>query len=356
MSNSRHFAIVAVLVVLVTLGLRLFFGAIFALPLAASAEAGPIDGFFSIHYWMISFLFALIMVIMLYSAVVFRRKSDDDEDGPHIHSNTALEIGWTVVPTVIVLGFGVYGAILLNDLVAPKPEEVVIQVEARQWGWKFTYPEQDNLVSGKLALQVGQPVVLEMSSVDVIHSFWVTEFRVKQDLVPGRTTVLRFTPTVTGDYRVRCAEICGTGHADMRADVLVMEPDAYAAWIEEAANVPVYAELEPAARGELWYNDPNLNCVGCHTLDGSANAGPTWQGIIGRQEALVDGSVVVADDAYIRSSILNPNEQIVAGFQPGVMPQNFADVIAELEQNILDTQGTEVDVIEDLIDFMETLE
>ncbi|MEZ4511063.1 MAG: cytochrome c oxidase subunit II [Chloroflexota bacterium] len=356
MNNSRHLAIVAVLIVVATLLLRVFFGWLFTLPVAASTQAGPIDGFFSIHFWMISFLFALIMVLMLYSAVAFRRRPDDHEDGPHIHSNTALEIGWTVIPTVIVLGFGVYGAILLNNLIAPQQGEITIQVEARQWGWKFTYPEHDNLVSGQLALEIGQPIVLELSSVDVLHSFWVPEFRMKQDLVPGRTTTLRLEPTKEGSYKVRCAEICGTGHADMRAEVLVMEPAAYAAWIEEASNVPVYAELEPAERGQLWYSDPNLNCVACHSADGTALAGPTWQAIIGRQEALADGSSVVIDADYIRNSVLDPNAQIVAGFQPNVMPQNLADTIGEIEQNILDTQGTEVDIINDLIAFMETLQ
>lgn len=356
MNNSRHLAIVAVLIVVATLLLRLFFGWLFTLPAAASAEAGPIDGFFSIHFWMIAFLFALIMVLMLYSAFAFRRRPDDDQDGPHIHSNTVLEIGWTVIPTVIVLGFGVYGAVMLNDLIAPNAGEVTIQVEARQWGWKFAYPEHEALVSGKLALEVGKPVVLELNSVDVLHSFWVPEFRVKQDLVPGRETHLRFTPTVAGTYQVVCAEICGTGHAHMMADVLVMEPAAYAAWIEEAANVPVYAELEPAERGQLWYTDPTLNCVACHSTDGGPLAGPTWQGIIGREEALTDGSSIVVDAEYIRNSVLDPNSQIVAGFQPNVMPPTFADTIGELEQTILDTQGFEVDVIGDLIAFMETLE
>lgn len=356
MNNSRHLAIVAVLIVVVTLLLRVFFGWLFTLPVAASAQAGPIDGFFSIHFWMISFLFALIMVLMLYSAFVFRRRPGDDEDGPHIHSNTALEIGWTVIPTVVVLGFGVYGAILLNDLIAPQQGEIMIQVEARQWGWKFTYPEHEALVSGQLALEVGQPIVLELNSVDVLHSFWVPEFRVKQDLVPGQTTKLRIEPTKEGTYKVRCAEICGTGHADMRAEVLVMGPEAYAAWIEEASNVPVYADLEPAERGQLWYSDPNLNCVACHSTDGTALAGPTWQAIIGRQEAMADGSSVVIDADYIRNSVVDPNAQIVAGFQPNVMPQNFADTIGEIEQNVLDTQGFEVDIIGDLIAFMETLQ
>lgn len=356
MNNSRHFAIVAVLIAITTVALYVFFSAIFALPTAASAEATPIDIMFDVHYWMIAFLFALIMVIMLYSAVVFRKEPGDEEDGPHIHGVTSLEIGWTVIPTIIVLGFGVYGTVVLNDIVAPKPSEVTIQVEGKQWGWLFAYPEEDGLVSGQLALQVGQPVLLEMTAPDVLHSFWVSEFRVKQDLVPGRTTYLRFTPTVPGTYKVRCAEICGTGHADMRATVLVMESAEYAAWIEEAGDVPVYSELTPEERGQIWYEDPNFNCVSCHSPDGTALAGPTWQGIVGREEALTDGSSVVVDAGYIESSILEPNAQIVAGFQPGVMPQNFADLIAETEQSILDTQGVEVDVIDDLIAFMATLE
>lgn len=356
MNNSRHFAIVAVLIVITTVVLYIFFSAIFALPQAASAEAAPIDIMFDVHYWMIAFLFALIMVIMLYSAVVFRREPDDDEDGPHIHGVTSLEIGWTVIPTIIVLGFGVYGTVVLNDIVAPNQGEVTIKVEGKQWGWRFEYPEEEDAVSGQLGLEVGRPVLLEMTAPDVLHSFWVSEFRVKQDLVPGRTTYLRFTPTEPGTYKVRCAEICGTGHADMRATVLVMDSADYDAWVEDIQSVPDYANMTPEERGAEWYNDPTYNCFTCHSPDGAALAGPTWQGIIGREEALADGSTVIVDADYIESSILEPNAQIVDGFQPGVMPENFAELIAETEQNILDTQGIEVDVIDDLIAFMATLE
>ncbi|MCA9978453.1 MAG: cytochrome c oxidase subunit II, partial [Anaerolineales bacterium] len=219
MGKNKHLIIVAVLIVLTTLALKfLVFGPMFQLPVRASAEGTLIDTMFQGHFWMISFLFALIMVIMLYAVVVFRRRPGDETEGPHVHGSTVLEIIWTVVPVVAVIGFGVWGTVTLGQLLEAKPNEMVIEVTGKQWQWSFSYPEQD-VRSPQLYLPVNQPVVLQMTSQDVLHSFWVPEFRVKQDLVPGRTTTLRFTPTLAGDYKVRCAEICGLEHANMLADV-----------------------------------------------------------------------------------------------------------------------------------------
>ena len=192
MGRLRHFLSIIILLAASTVGLRFLFQYFFALPIAASAEAGPIDTMFNVHFWMIAFLFSLIMVLMLYAVFVFRRKEGDDTDGPHVHSNTKLEISWTIIPTFVVLGFGVWGAITLNEITSPKPGEMTIDVTAKQWIWSFAYPEQENIQSGELILPVGRTAVLNMNAEDVIHSFWVPEFRVKQDLVPGRQTTLIF--------------------------------------------------------------------------------------------------------------------------------------------------------------------
>lgn len=377
MGKSKHIISVATLIVISTILLRVLFGFMFQLPWPASAadaqkgllyflgfgwpegansQAQGIDTLFNGHFWMISFLFALIMVIMLYSAVVFRRKSGDDTDGPHVHGNTALEVGWTIVPTIVVLGFGVWGAVIMNDLTAPKQDEMTVRVIGRQWSWSFEYPEQEDIAAGELVLPVDQPIVLELESEDVLHSFWVPEFRVKQDLVPGRTTTLRITPAEVGDYTLRCAEICGLEHTNMLANVRVVSNDEFAAWVEEAQNVPAYVELTPEERGAIWYsNGQGFGCEACHSLDGSRVVGPSWLGLYGSERVFEDGTSTIADEAYITNSILHPADQIVEGY-PNAMPMVYEEQFATQQAEILQSQGVEIDIIADLIAYIKTLE
>ncbi|MEZ4516511.1 MAG: cytochrome c oxidase subunit II [Chloroflexota bacterium] len=357
MKNLRHILIVTALVIIATVGLRFVFRYIFSLPRAASAEAQPIDTMFNIHFWMIAFLFSLIMVFMLYSAFVFRKQPEDETDGPHIHSNTPLEIGWTIVPVFVVIGFGIYGAVVLNEITRPDPNEMVVEVTGKQWVWSFGYPnEEKNVTSAELVLPVDQPVVLKMNSVDVLHSFWVPEFRVKQDLVPGRETTLRITPTQLGDYKVRCAEICGTNHSVMLADVRVLSAEDYQAWMEEKLAAPAFGEMTPEERGDFWHSAEGFGCVACHSTDGSAGVGPTWQGLYLHEVELSDGSTVTVDDEYIHNSIMDPNSQIVAGFTENLMPQDYSDQFAAKEAEILASEGVEIDIVADLIAFIKTLE
>jgi cytochrome c oxidase subunit 2 len=356
MGRLRHFIIVAILVALSTVGLRALFSVILALPRASSAEAGPIDALFNGHYWMIAFLFSLIMVLMLYGLFAFRRKDDDDTDGPHIHGNTALEIGWTIVPTIVVIGFGVWGAITLNAITSPKAGEMAVNVTGKQWVWSFSYPEQGDISSSELVLPVDRTIVLKMTAEDVLHSFWVPEFRVKQDLVPGRETTLRITPTEPGEYQVRCAEICGLNHTQMIATVRVLDSAGFQAWVDEKSAAPAFAEMTPEERGAFWHSAEGFGCVACHSIDGAPGVGPTWQGLYGREEELADGSTVTVDDEYITSSIIDPNAQITAGFNPNLMPQNYADQFAAREQEIQAAEGVDIDITADLIAFIKTLE
>ena len=356
MRRFRHFFFVAVLVALATVGLRALFSVILALPRASSAEAIPIDNLFNGHYWMIAFLFSLIMVMMLYALFVFRRPADDDSDGPYIHGNTVLEIGWTIVPTVVVLGFGVWGAITLNDITSPKANEMTVNVTGEQWVWSFGYPEQGDFASSELVIPINRTIVLKMTAEDVIHSFWVPEFRVKQDLVPGKETTLRITPTEAGEFALRCAEICGLNHTQMVATVRVLDTAGFQAWVDEKNAAPAFAEMTPEERGALWHSAEGLGCVACHSLDGAPGVGPTWQGLYGKEEELDDGSSVIVDDEYIINSILDPNSQITAGFQPNLMPQNYGEQIAAQEQEIQAAEGVDIDITADLIAFIKTLE
>jgi len=371
MNRTKHLVLAGVLIIVATFLLRIVFGIMFQLPFPegtetsgilyylgvwpapANSAAAPIDGMFDVHFWMISFLFALIISLMLFSAVVFRRKPGDTTDSAHIHSNTALEIGWTVIPVIVVIGFGIYGWVVLDDVTAARTDEMVVKVNAQQWAWSFEYPEQDDVKSAALVLPANRPIKLEMESVDVLHSFWVPEFRVKQDLVPGRVTVLRLTPSIPGEYKLRCAEICGTDHALMTADVRVVDEATFAQFIEESRFR--FSDLTPEERGKLWWSNSFYGCEACHSLDGTPGVGPSWQGLYQRLEVLDDGTTVTADEEYIISSILNPGDQIVSGFA-NAMPANFGDRFAEQQADILAKEGVEINIIDDLIAFIKTLE
>ena len=346
MKYGKHFAAVTVLVAVLFVIVYALLTAIYQLPVAASAEAVDIDALFDAHFFLISFLFSLVVGFMLYSFIAFRRRPGDDSDGDHFHGHTGLEVAWTIVPLGLVIFFGVWGAQLLGDITEAKANEMVVRVVGQQWSWSFEYPDLDNLRSGELVLPVDQPVLLEMESLDVLHSFWVPEFRVKQDLVPGKVIPLRLTPTEIGDYKVRCAEICGSQHANMLAPVRVLSRADYDAWTQEQA-VSV-TQLTAEERGELWYTQ--FGCNSCHSLDGTVVVGPSWQGLYGSERQMVDGETVVADDAYLRASSLEPHTQIVEGFT-AAMPQTFAEQFAAEEEKY----GGEVDIVADLIAYIQTL-
>jgi cytochrome c oxidase subunit 2 len=169
-------------------------------------------------------------------------------------------------------------------------------------------------------------------------------------------TTLRITPTVPGEYKVRCAEMCGLQHSTMLATVRVVSQEEFDAWVEEKLAVPLFGDMPLEERGAFWHSAEGFACAGCHSLDGTAGAGPTWQGLYGREEQLTDGTTVTADDEYIRTSIIDPNHQIVAGFNPNVMPQNYEQLFAAREAEIAAAEGVEIDIIADIIAFIQTLE
>lgn len=234
-AGMRHIVIVAVLVAIVTVLVSFGLSNAPILPTVAAEEAAQVDRLFGLHLRVIAFLFSLIVVFTIYSVIIFRRKAGDTEDGPHIHGNTGLEIAWTIIPLITVLYFGVLGAQQLREITRPDPNELVVEVTAQQFAWTFKYPDFD-ITSAELNLPRGRRVLFKLNSIDVIHSFWVPEFRIKQDAVPGMTTELRITPTEVGEYKVRCAELCGTGHYSMLAPVKVVEPADFEAWVASQAS------------------------------------------------------------------------------------------------------------------------
>ena len=321
----KHFVAVVVLIAIVTAAVGFVLLPENILPTLASEEGTYVDQLFSMYAFVIAFFFALIVVIMLYSAVVFRRKKGDDEPGANVHGNSILEVVWTIIPLGIVLFFISVGAVYLNSTMESESDEMVVEVTAAQWSWRFDYPEY-GVSSNELILPKDRQVLFEFESLDVIHSFWVPEFRLKQDIVPGITTSLRLKPTLAGNYTVRCAELCGLNHDYMLAPVTVMEPADFDTWV--IAQTVVDALL-PEERGKQL---AELNgCIGCHTTDGNRSLGPTWLGLFGAQELLEDGTTISVDEAYLLKSILDPNSQIVEGFLPDLMPKIYENTFSQAE-------------------------
>ncbi|HEX9334177.1 MAG TPA: cytochrome c oxidase subunit II, partial [Anaerolineales bacterium] len=268
----RHFVIVGILVIVTTFLTYFGLNSAGLMPVEASAQAVPIDWLWNIELATISFLFALIVVPMVYSLVVFRRKKGDTTDAEHMEGNTRLEITWTVVPLFLVMIFAYLGAANLAETRRVDPQAMIVKVTARQWSWTFEYPADPKsglaVTSDELHLLVGKQVLLQMKSNDVIHSFWVPEFRVKQDLVPGRITELRITPILLGNYKVRCAELCGTSHAYMEKPVIVSSQADYDSWMAQQLEKAKQLAATPEGAGQLLV--AASGCVACHSINGSA--------------------------------------------------------------------------------------
>jgi cytochrome c oxidase subunit II len=317
--SMKHLIIAAILVVVVTALLIVGMEQARLLPVAASAQAEPIDFMFRLEFMVIAFLFSLIVVLMMYSIVVFRRKRGDNSDARHVEGSTRLEVFWTAVPLATVLVFAYLGSWSLGETTRADPRPLEVNVIGSQWVWRFEYPSL-GIVSSELRLPQGKQALLHLWSTDVIHSFWVPEFRVKQDALPGGgelTRDLRVTPTEIGEYKVRCAELCGLKHTFMESPVIVMAQADFDVWVAEQTG----ESADPVERGEKWYT--TYGCNACHSLDGTPGVGPSWLGIYGEEVRFTDGSSTVVDDEYLYGSIRNPGVNIVEGFQ-NLMPANAA--------------------------------
>jgi cytochrome c oxidase subunit 2 len=329
-----HFVIVGILVIVASVLTYFGVNIMWVLPTSASAQATPIDWLWDIQMIVLSFLFSLIVVPMFYSLIVFRRRKGETGDGKHFEGNYKLEIAWTILPLFAVLTMAYLGAENLAEVRRADPDAVTINVTGRQWSWSFEYPEY-GVISDELHLPVGKQVLLQMTSTDVIHSFWVPEFRVKQDLVPGRITELRITPTVTGSYKVSCAELCGTSHAYMVNSVFVEEQDGFDTWMTGQVALAEEASQTPEGRGKALV--AASGCAACHSIDGSPGIGPTWLGLAGEEVELSGGTTLIADDEYLAESIHDPQAKIVAGFEAQQMiaftftDEQISDIVAYIK-------------------------
>jgi len=231
---------------------------------AASEEAGPIDTLFDVMIVLSCFVFAIVLVMFGYAIWRFRAKPGDESDGEPIHGNTKLEIAWTVIPTVIVLFGAGYSWVILDDIEEPAPasEQMQVNITAQQFKWTFEYPEE-GVTANELHVPVGTQLDLHLTALDVLHSFWVPEWRIKRDLVPrgaGGDEVddeVRVTPDVEGTYNVVCTELCGVGHSTMRALAVVESQEDFDAWIQETSKAgggppvpsPEPGQAEPGGSG-----------------------------------------------------------------------------------------------------------
>ena len=244
---------------------------------------------------------ALIFVAVAVLAIKYRRVPG--RDAHPIHGSTLLEIGWTVIPFFIMLTFFVWGAVLFFQERTPPADATEVYVVAKQWMWKIEHMEGQREIN-ELHVPTGENIKLIMTSQDVIHSFFIPAFRLKQDVLPGRYTTLWFKATKPGTYHLFCAEYCGTNHSGMGGDIVVMEPQDYAQWMASGLAAP----LQETGRALF----AQLGCATCHRSDAKGR-GPDLIGVYDHQVVLEDGRTVTADDNYIRESILDPSAKIVKG-------------------------------------------
>ena len=286
-------------------------------PVQASNFAGNVDALFSFILMTTLFFAVLVTVLIIFAAFKFRRRSEK-EVGDDVHGNNVLEVGWTLIPTIIAIGMFAWGAaIYVNYRIAPK-DTLDIYLVGKQWMWKLQQPNGRKEIN-ELHIPLNRNVKLILGSEDVIHNFYVPAFRVKMDVVPGRYNTMWFRPIKAGKYHFFCSQYCGTNHAVMGGWVTVMEPAEYAAWLSGESG-----DVNPAAAGERLFTQ--FACNTCHLANGTGRA-PSLNGVYGANVLLADGSTVVADEAYIRESILQPKAKIVAGYQP-VMP-TFQGLVTE---------------------------
>ncbi|MEO8809649.1 MAG: cytochrome c oxidase subunit II [Rhodanobacter sp.] len=276
-------------------------------------EASSIAPSVDTLWWLMIGLCSLVTIgvfgTMLAFTVHYRRGSHADRRNRHAKS-LGVELTWTLVPFAMFIGLFVWSLVLFARLHTPPADAQTIYVVAKQWMWKIQHPGGQREIN-TLHVPLGQPVRLTMTSQDVIHSFYVPAFRIKQDVLPDRYTRLWFTATRLGRFRFFCTQYCGLDHSKMGGFVVVMRPADFARWLDRHAGPESLA-----ARGAAVFRQ--RGCSGCHGANASVHA-PDLDGIFGRQVHLSDGSTVLADDRYIHDSIMLPDAQIVAGYAP-IMP------------------------------------
>jgi cytochrome c oxidase subunit II len=306
-------------------------------PPADSTQADKIDTLWDVLIIATVPVFVLVTVIVCFSVIEFRmRPGEENLDGPPIHGNTRLEVIWTAIPAILIVGLVTYAYVVMRDIEeAPAAgNERVVTVTGQQFTWSFAYNEGGKrFTTAQLYLPAGKSVKFDVKSKDVIHDFWVPDFRMKIDAVPGITTHYRVTPknpAAIGDHAIVCAELCGLGHAFMRQTAHILAPAAFDKWVQKMTAKPAAGGGGgggggAAVNAKQIFTSGNADtgataCATCHTL---ADAGAKGQ--VGPD---LDKVLKGKDAAFIKESILTPDKVIAPGYQPGVMPPNFGDTLS----------------------------
>jgi cytochrome c oxidase subunit II len=290
-------------------------------PERASTMAGHVDALFIFLLIVTGMMALLVFALIIFFAARYRYRPGHRAE--QIEGSNPLEITWSVIPLGVFMVIFAWGAVVYFKERTPPTDATEVYVVAKQWMWKVEHAEGQREIN-ELHVPVGRDIKLIMTSQDVIHSFYIPAFRIKQDVLPGRYTVEWFHATKPGVYHLFCAEYCGTQHSGMVGDIVVMEPSQYEAWINSSPGGPL------SASGEKVFAE--LGCSTCHRTD-TQGRGPNLQGVYGAPVQLVDGRTVNADENYLRQSILDPGAQRVKGFQP-IMP-TFQGLVSEEQVNAL---------------------
>jgi len=290
-------------------------------PARASSAAGNVDALFIFLLIVSGLMTLLIFTALVYFAARYRHRRGVLAE--QIEGSTPLEVTWSIIPLFVFMVIFAWGAVVYFNSRTPPRDATEVYVVAKQWMWKLEHVEGQREIN-ELHVPVGRDVKLIMTSQDVIHSFFVPAFRMKQDVLPGRYTVAWFRATKAGTYHLFCTQYCGTQHSGMIGSIIVQEPAQYEAWMSGAPSGPL------SATGEKIFAE--LGCVTCHRTD-TQGRGPNLQGVFGKPVLLQDGRTVTADENYIRESILDPGAKVVNGFKP-VMP-TFQGLVSEEQLNAL---------------------
>lgn len=355
----------------------------FWMPPQASTYAADVDFTYYFIYWIDVAFFVVLMGAMIYFAIQYRQKGANDKT-LDLKGSHRVELAWAILPCFLLAPMFLLGFQTYMQQVVPPADALQVQVRAQKWQWNYSYPELGIENTSVLVVPQGRPVMLTMSSSDVLHSFFVPDFRLKKDVIPGRYSVVWFQaddvfdgnsargnmPALPaeqkgllesddaglvhtaldndgdgytdglgrGEHQVFCTEYCGTDHSRMYSRIKVLPPEEFEAWVTGMTTVDL-ASLSPAERGERIYK--RYGCAGCHSVDGSRLVGPTFQGLWGRQENIEGMGAVTVDADYISESIRVPGAKIVEGY-PNQMPPY---------QGQLDTEQ-----IDDVIAYLQTLQ